>query len=194
MILGWFTDTPSRRGRGGMSTPGSGLAAHTCRLESALELAGLAVLDGAGHTGDLIGITATQFITMRGTTPEAAHSTTGTISTGEGPAVDFVRVQMRVTGRPMRAQSGAAACTTVLVQRSGLSAETRELLEDTLLPAVRRGRVRALSADTAMADKQGAFRRVEESAPVAERRAEGELVAVVAGITSRRFGRSRRRP
>jgi hypothetical protein len=58
------------------------MAAPTFRSESASESDFLAVLDGAGVIGDLIGITDTQSMTMRGTTPGATRSTTETITTG----------------------------------------------------------------------------------------------------------------
>ena len=57
MIRGWFTEIPSWRGRDGTRIPESGLAARISRSDSALELAGSAVLDGAGVIGDSIGIT-----------------------------------------------------------------------------------------------------------------------------------------
>ena len=57
MIRGWFTEIPSWRGRDGTRIPESGLAARTSRLEWASESASSAVLDGAGVTGDSIGMT-----------------------------------------------------------------------------------------------------------------------------------------
>jgi hypothetical protein len=83
MIHGWFTDIPSSRGRGGTRIPESGMPARTSHLELASESAFLAVLDGAGLIGDLIGTTATPSITTTGTTRRAERFTTATITIEE---------------------------------------------------------------------------------------------------------------
>ena len=57
MIRGWFTEIPSWRGRDGTRIPEFGMAARTCRSEWVLESASSEVLDGAGITGDSIGVT-----------------------------------------------------------------------------------------------------------------------------------------
>ena len=68
-IRGWFTGARFILGRDGIPTPGFGLADRTFRSDSASELDGLAVLDGAGVTGDSIGMADTRFTVGAGTTP-----------------------------------------------------------------------------------------------------------------------------
>jgi len=57
MILGWFTAVRSRRGRGGIRIPESGMAARIFRSESDTESATSEVTAGAGIIGGPIGIT-----------------------------------------------------------------------------------------------------------------------------------------
>ena len=83
MIRGWFTEIRSWRGRVGTRIPESGLAVPISPSESVSESASLQGLDGAGVIGDSIGITDTQSITTRGTTPTAIRFTTEAITTGE---------------------------------------------------------------------------------------------------------------
>jgi hypothetical protein len=68
-IRGWFTAARFILGRDGIPTPGFGLAARTFRSDSASESDGSAVLDGAGVTGDSIGMADTRFTVGAGTTP-----------------------------------------------------------------------------------------------------------------------------
>src|SRR5882724_1659373 len=83
-IRGWFMEIPSWPGRVGIHTRESGMAARTFRSELVLGSATSADTDGAGTTGDLIGITAGWFTTTTPITPGAQHFTTGTITTEEG--------------------------------------------------------------------------------------------------------------
>jgi Protein of unknown function (DUF3300) len=57
MILGRFTAVRSWRGRSGIHTPESGMAARTSRSGAASESATTEDMDGAGIIGDAIGIT-----------------------------------------------------------------------------------------------------------------------------------------
>ena len=75
-IHGWFTVARLWRGRDGISTPESGMAAPTSRSDPGLELVSSAALDGAGGTGDSIGTTGMRPLTMAGTTPGATRFTT----------------------------------------------------------------------------------------------------------------------
>ena len=195
MILGWFTETPSWRGRVGTRILESGLAVRISRLESASESAGSEVLGGAGVIGDSIGITDTQFMTTTGTTPRAGRSTTGTASTEievgaavtvTGTAAELVAAATQRTGLPL---AGAAELTTVPAQHPGLSTETLRLIADTANPAARAASARAPSAATSMAERPEAIRHVEAPAWVAEDFAAADLAAdaaVVAGAGNRR--------
>jgi hypothetical protein len=142
-------------------------------LDSVSELAFSAVLDGAGLSGDSIGITDTQCITTTGTTRGATRSTTVAIST-------------EVAAFAAEVSLGAAEFTTVLARRTGLSTGTPARLGDTLHPAVKAAFDPAPSAATIMADTHGANRHAEDPASVA-----AELVVVVvavaAGIGNRGF-------
>ena len=84
MIRGWFTEIPSWRGRDGTRIPEFGLAARTCRSGWALESASSEALDGAGITGDSIGVADSQLLAAAGTTPGATRFITGTASTEAG--------------------------------------------------------------------------------------------------------------
>ena len=182
MIRGWFTEIPYWRGRAGIRILESGMAARTSRSESASESASSAVSDGAGLIGDSIGITISQFITTTGTTPEATVSTTGAISTEEGRAAEFTPTAVELEAEATSA--GVAAFTTVRAQRPDPSTETPGLLEDMLNPAARAVSVRAPSADTTMADKQGAIRRAEAPASVEERPVAADLAAAAADLAA----------
>ena len=90
--------------------------------------------------------------------------------------------------------AGAVELTIVPVQRLGASAETPQLLEDTLHPAAaaRPASARVPSAATVGAERQGGIRRAEaralgaaDSMGVAV--AEDLMVAAVAGIGNCRF-------
>lgn len=176
-IHGWFTEILSWRGRDGTSIPEFGMAAHTSRSEPALALASSAVLDGAGLTGDSIGITGTQLLTTAGTTPGAIHFITGAASTGGVPGeaestvatgVEFAPAPTQGTDLSAGTSVGMAELTTAPAQRLGLSMEIARLREDTLNHAVRAACARAPSAATTMAARPEAFRHEEAPASVAE--------------------------
>lgn len=156
-IPGWFMGIRSWPGRGGTRIRESGLAVLTFPSGSDLALGGSAALGGAGAIGDLIGITATRFTTMAGTSQGAERSITGAVSIEEEHAADFVPAP-----------------------RTGLSMETAVLLEDMRPPAARVASARELLADTTAADRQGPFRRAADPAWVAV--AERAGAAAVAGI------------
>ena len=165
MIRGWFMDIPYCRGRGGTHIPESGMRAHTSHLESASGSASSAASDGAGPTGDSIGITDTQFSTTTGTTPGAPRFTIGTITTEEeARAADLHPAPTRGTGLPAATSAEAAEFTTVPAERPGLSTEAARPLEDTLNPAVRAAFARGPSTATDRADRQEAIRRAEAPA------------------------------
>src|SRR5258708_39275531 len=79
MILGWFTAARSRRGRGGIGIPGSGMEVHIFRSESASESATSEVTAGAGVIGGPICITESLFMITIGTTLGAIRFITTTI-------------------------------------------------------------------------------------------------------------------
>ena len=165
MIRGWFTDIPYSRGRGGTHIPESGMTAHTSHLESASGLASSGVSDGAGPTGDSIGITDTQFITTTGTTPEAPRFTTGTITTEEeASAADLQLAPTQATGLRAATSAEAAEFTTVPADTTRPFNGTCQLLADTLNPAVRAEPARGPSTATDRADRQEAIRRAEAPA------------------------------
>jgi hypothetical protein len=157
------------RGRDGIRIRGFGLAGHICRLGSASELAGLAVLDGAGAIGDSTGITimrcmavadisrgAERFITVRTTT---AADLVGTVrlSIGELELVRSKEIGERL-GDTQRLTVRAAFAV-----RAGYM--------------VRAACARARSAGTITAESRGAIRHAEARASGAERAA---AVAVAA--------------
>jgi hypothetical protein len=89
MIRGRFTEVLWWRGRDGIRIPESGLAVPIFRGAQASESAISAGSDGAGLTGDSIGIIITRCITTTATTPAAIRFITGATSTVEqGHAVD----------------------------------------------------------------------------------------------------------
>jgi len=108
---------------------------------------------------------------------EAETHTADLAATG----AEIVPAAMKGTGLPMRTLAAATGLKTVPARRPGLLKETIILLEDTLNPAVKAVRVRALSAATAMAERHGAIHHAEVPASAAER------VAAVAGIRNRGF-------
>ena len=121
------------------------MAARTFPSVLDLALGGSGALDGAGATGDLIGITTMLFTTVAGTSRGAEPSITGTVSTGAADAVDFV---------PER--------------RTGLSMEIAAQLEDMPPPAVRVVSARGHLADTTVVDRQGPFPRAAGPASAEE--------------------------
>jgi len=149
-----------------MSTPESGTAAPTSRLESASESAGSAALDGDGAIGDGTGTTTTRSLTITGTTRRVGRFTTATITTEEEAcAAEFVQEQ-----RDLPPQQGRApAFSTGPVQQPGPSRATRRLPEDTLNPEVKAEPARAPSATKATGESQGATLRAEAPASVEER-------------------------
>lgn len=168
MIRGWFMEIPSWRGRVGIPIPEFGLAARTSRSDSASESAGSEVLGGVGVTGGSIGITDTQCTTTSGITHGATRFITGTTSTG--------------------VQENVAEHSIVPAQQPGLSAETRELPEDTLNPTARAASAQGHSATMTMADRKGVFRHEEAPASAAEVFTEAVAEAfteAVAGTASR---------
>jgi hypothetical protein len=160
-ILGWFTEIPSWRGRGGTRIPASGMRDLTFRSELASESVGSEVLDGAGVIGDSIGTTDTQPTITTATTPTATPFITGTISTG--------------------VETRAARVSTVPARRPNPSTETPGLLEDSLNPEARAASAREPSAAPSMAETQGYFRHVE--APVSA------AAAGTAAASAARIGR-----
>jgi len=120
---------------------------------------------------------AIRFITTT-TTIEAETRATDLAATGP----ELVPAAMKGTGPPMRTTAAATGLKTVPARRPGLLKETIMLLEDTLNPAVKAVRVRALSAATAMAERHGAIHHAEVPASAA-----AERVAAVAGIRNRGF-------
>src|SRR5258708_14814931 len=159
MILGWFTAVRSRRGRGGIRIPGSGMEAHISRSESASESATSEVTAGAGVIGGPIGITESLFMITIGTTLGAIRFiTTTTTIEAETRAADLaaagaemVSAAMKGTGPPMRTPAAPTGLKTVPARRPGLPNETITLLEGTLNPIHKPLRARALSAAHATA-------------------------------------------
>jgi hypothetical protein len=82
MIRGWCTVIRWWRGQVGTRTQESGMAARTLPSESASTSVSWGLLAGVGVSGDLIGVTDTQSITMAGITLGATRFTTGTAITG----------------------------------------------------------------------------------------------------------------
>ena len=161
------------------------MTARTSRLESASGSGSSAASDGVGLIGDSIGITDTQFLTITGTTPKAARFTTGTITIeGKAHGADLQRAPTWVTGLPAATSVEAAEFPAAREQhRLDHSTATRQLLEDTLNPEDRAEPGPGPSAATVRADRQGAIRRGEAPAWVAERRVEVvEQSAVVAEV------------
>jgi hypothetical protein len=117
-------------------------------------LGGSGVLDGAGATGVLIGITTMRFTTVAGTIRGAERFITATASTGEAHAAE-----------PMQ---GAAEFTTVRARQPGRSTETHAPLADMPNRAGRAACARGPSAVTAMADRPGTFRRAASPASAEE--------------------------
>src|SRR5271163_2016106 len=187
-IRGWFTGAPFIRGQDGIRTPAFGLAGHISRSGSALESDGLAVLGGAGATGDSIGMAGIQFTAAPDTTHQAGRFTTETISTDRDPAVaaDLMGV--------------AAESTTIRGRCRGLSTEIPRLLGDTPsteIPmliedspiadtpstATRAGPAPTPSVGTTMAVRPGVSRRVEARASAVEA---GFAAGVVEDFTAAR--------
>jgi hypothetical protein len=153
MILGWFTDIPSRRGRGGIRIRESGLEARICHSDLASRLGGGAGLDGDGATGDSTGTTIMRGLTAGGTTPAAGRFITGArmlVADLRGAVVSTVPVVVSTAAGP------------------GLLTETGRRLEDMVRRADRAECARGRSAVTTTADKPGASHRVEAPASVAE--------------------------
>ena len=166
-------EIPSTRGQDGIPIPVFGMAARTCPLGWVLESATSEVLDGAGITGDSIGVADSQLLAAAGTTPEATRFIIGTASIGAG---------WGAAERPTVAVStkvGARAADLPAVPAPGPrpSTETPGLREDTVHPAVRAASARAPSATSRGVDKQGAIRHAEAPALVAE-----EAVVAVEGV------------
>src|SRR5208282_677537 len=152
MIRGRSMDIRSWRGRDGIRTLASGLAARICHLELGSELAGGEGMVGDGATGDSTGITITPCLTTAGITRRAERSTTEPISIGlEESGVEW----------------GGAEVSTVPGLRPGRSTGTDRRLGDMQLLVGRAVCDRALSAATTMADRQGAFLRAASPASVA---------------------------
>ena len=161
----------------------------------ASESAGLAVMDGAGITGDSIGVADTQCTAAAGTTPAATRFITEAISTEqEARAVVTVYeaeadpVLMPVAGLRTEASEHAAELVTVQAQWLGLSTETPRLREDTRRPAVKAasdpGRLAAiLTAGRPRATPRGAVPAWAPRMPVVveDRTPAGAVVMAVAG-------------
>ncbi len=143
---------PSARGRDGTPIPEFGLAARTCRLGWVLESASSEVLDGAGVTGDAIGVDVSQLLAAAGTTRGATRFITGTPSTGAEVCAAEVSTEV---------EACAAVVSTVSARGPVLSTETLGRLEDSVNPAVKVDFARAPSAASGMADRQGAFHHAE---------------------------------
>ena len=106
MIHGWSTEVRSHRGRDGMPILASGSAARIFPSVWASGSASSEGLDGAGGTGDSIGITMPFFTTTDGTSPGAERFITGTPSIG---AARWRRLQPRGAGaRPFNGNTRAA--------------------------------------------------------------------------------------
>ena len=133
---GWFTGIPLRHGRDGIRILESGLAGRIFRLDSVLESAGSAVLDGDGAIGDSTGTTITRSITTAGTTRGAERFTTATIITVEAwRGVELTAL----AGEPM---AHAAEFTTVPAQVPDRSAYARLRAKRSTLGRVQRLRSR----------------------------------------------------
>ena len=123
-----------------------------------------------------------------GTTPGATRFITGTTIEAETRAAELTATAARIVpvatkrvGHPARTPASEAANPTVPAQRPAPT----EQVEDTLNPAVRAVRARALSAVTTTAERQGAIHHAEVPASAEE---EGR-VAALAGIDNRSFVR-----
>jgi hypothetical protein len=167
-------EIPSTRGQDGTPIPVFGMAARTCPLGWVLESATSEGLDGAGITGDSIGVADSQLLAAAGTTPGATRFITGAASTeAEGRAVELTTVAAST-----EVERRAAELTTVPAQRPERSMETGRRREDTLHPAVRAASAQAPSAASKRAGRQRAIRHAEAPASVAEDRvAEGDFTA-----------------
>ena len=172
MTRGWFTEDQFIRGPDGTRTLASGLAGHTSRLDSDLELAGSAVMDGAGRTGDSTGMADIQSMGATDTTPGVERSTTETIST----------VQDADLTATADTEPTAVEFTTTREQSLDHSTEIARLREDTRNPTADRAEfTREPSAATTAADRSGVFPRVATPASVAEASTEAaEAVAFMA--------------
>jgi len=129
-------------------------------------------LDGAGTTGDSIGVAISQLLAAAGTTPGATRFITGTPSTEVGArAAEFTTVPARRPGLSTHeVEPRAAEFTTVPAQRPGHSTETGRRREDTLHPAARAASARAPSAASRRVDRRRAIRHAETPAWVEEQR------------------------
>ena len=202
--LGWRMEIRSSLGRDGIRIPEFGSAVRTCRGVAASESAGSEVMDGAGTTGDSIGVADTRCTEAAGTTLGATRFITAAISTGQEARVvvtvcgaELAPMVLRATGLRTGTLESAAEPVTVLAERHGPSTETAKLREDTRHPAVKVGSDRARLAATTMADKPGAIPReavpawarrmpVEDRAAVAEVRT-AAVVAMAAGTGKRSY-------
>jgi len=140
------------------------MTARTYRSGWASESASSEVLDGAGITGDAIGVAVTQPLAVAGTTPGATLSITGTPSTVAEVSTEVEPCgEELLTAAEVRVSTEVEACAAVVSARGpALSTETRGRLADSLNPAVRVASAQAPSAASGMADRQGVFRFVED--------------------------------
>src|SRR5271156_1860053 len=156
-IRGWFSDTPSSPGPGGIRIPESGLAARISRLGSVSASDGGAVLDGGGATGGSIGIITTRFTITPGITPRAGRFITATPTT--------------------TAEVGTAEFTTILALRRDPLTETTRRPGDMPRPTVRVASVRAHSAAMTTVGRLGVSHRGEAAASTVEAEADFMVVA-----------------
>ena len=200
--LGCLMEIRSWRGQDGIRIPEFGSGVRICRGVAASESDGSEVMDGAGTTGDSIGVADTRCTAAAGTTLGATRFITAAISTGqEAHAVvtvcgaELARVLTQGTGPLTETRQGAVALSTVPVHRPGLSKETTRLRE-----AMRRHVAKAASdpvrlAATTTADRPEATPRAatpawaramppEDLAAVVEVRT-AAVVAMAAGTGNR---------
>ena len=128
-------------GEDGTRIPESGLAVRTCRLDSALELAGSAVSDGDGAIGGSTGITITRSITTGGITPGAERFTTGVLLAEEprGRSMEIGRRHedtLHHAARAAHAQAPSAATSTEDKPRAFPHGEGPALVAEEVMPAV----------------------------------------------------------
>lgn len=171
------------------------MAVRTSRSGLASESAFSAASDGAGGTGDTIGVAATRSTGAAGITPEAPRFTTETLSieaaerVEDSPAraaVMAARVELSRLG-PTEAQEGSGALTEARpgalppASQPDHLTEIPRLHEDTRRPLDKAEYGRARSAVTLRAGRPEAFRRAEAPASVVEAHAvaEGDFTAVV---------------
>ena len=190
MTRGWFTEDQSIPGPDGTRTLASGLVGRTFRSDLDLELAGSAVMGGAGRIGDSIGMADIQSMAATGTTPGVERSTTETIST-----VQDVDLTATADTEPTAGEftTTREQCLDHSTEIAKLREDTRNRMADRAETARLREDMRNRTADraeftqepsaaTTVAGRSGVSPRVATPASVAEASTEAaEAVAFMAG-------------